>query len=508
MVIDLTQDSDPEDQFHSHPPQIKQQTTKDIRSFFFSPQTSRLHHSPQSLVPLKRRQESIQLQSHIPHPQSGIFLPSTSGLNLANGSTITTNYKTNHQNGRFTSNLHPSTPSPGPEATAAHLKAIEVVIPSPSRKLQTEIEAAHWTRGPDPEALTGLSEKIYPIDATEKRALKGAYQVSKRVNRKDIPFTIGTPGSILKKRPRLHNQLRETLNRKLSKIKGPSVTFPEEDESAILNFAANFEFINSYKLGKGVVAADSAFDSGCSCGAICDPARCLCLDTEEGGNSDAEPKKILPYEYYDKKCELLVLTEQFLKRTSMILECGQLCDCDRNTCWNRVVQRGRTIRLEIFTTSNRGFGLRSPDPIYAGQFIDRYLGEVITKEVADIREELAFKQGHSYLFGLDFFPEINEAEIYVVDGQKFGSTSRFMNHSCNPNCKMFPVSHTHHDRRLYDLAFFASRDIPPNVELTFDYNPGAKKEVTSSIDPAAVRCLCGERNCRGQLWPNQRKGTK
>lgn len=63
------------------------------------------------------------------------------------------------------------------------------------------------------------------------------------------------------------------------------------------------------------------------------------------------------------------------------------------------------------------------------------------------------------------------------------------------------------------------------TELTFDYNPGAVGDDSGGgghgghghghgngggkkIDPSAVKCLCGERNCRGQLWPNQRKGTK
>jgi len=83
---------------------------------------------------------------------------------------------------------------------------------------------------------------------------------------------------------------------------------------------------------------------------------------------------------------------------------------------------------------------------------------------------------------------------------------------------MLPVSRTHGDERLYDLAFFSLRHIPPNTELTFDYNPGAASGAGASaanekgrkekIDPSAVKCLCGEKNCRGQLWPNQRKRTK
>lgn len=138
----------------------------------------------------------------------------------------------------------------------------------------------------------------------------------------------------------------------------------------------------------------------------------------------------------------------------------------------------------------------------------------------------------SYLFSLDFFPDDENRrprKPYVVDGRKYGSITRFMNHSCNPNCKMFAVSHNHADTRIYDLAFFALRDIPPNTELTFDYNPNyeetrrelekAKAKVSkgrgkksryedldSDDDNAeVVPCLCGSKNCRGVLWTSQRK---
>jgi histone-lysine N-methyltransferase SUV39H len=151
-------------------------------------------------------------------------------------------------------------------------------------------------------------------------------------------------------------------------------------------------------------------------------------------------------------------------------------------------------------------GLRSPDLIHAGQFIDNYLGEVITKAEADAREALTEGNAQSYLFSLDWYGEDDE-NMKVVDGRKFGSATRFINHSCNPNCKIVSVSTKNHaDHHLYNLSFFACRDIPPGTELTFDYNSEAEITTPQKIDPDAVRCLCGEKNCRGQLWPNKRKG--
>lgn len=133
---------------------------------------------------------------------------------------------------------------------------------------------------------------------------------------------------------------------------------------------------------------------------------------------------------------------------------------------------------------------------------------MITEEEADIREEAAAaKGGHgaSYLFSLDLFSTDKEPEMNVVDGRKFGGATRFMNHSCKPNCKLFPATQNHSDTYIYDLAFFALHDIPPMTELTFDYNPNMEED---DVDPDAVKCLCGASNCRGQLWPNNRKTTE
>ena len=160
-------------------------------------------------------------------------------------------------------------------------------------------------------------------------------------------------------------------------------------------------------------------------------------------------------------------------------------------------------------------GLRTLDNVEAGQFIDLYLGEVITSKMADSRQGDEKRPAKSYFFTLDWrgdddyndYDEDENAGAYVVDGQKYGSATRFMNHSCAPNCIMKPVSHDHGDSlSIYDLAFFSIKKIPAGGELTFDYNPGWKG--SKKVDPNAVRCLCGHEKCRGQLWPSSRKSAK
>lgn len=251
--------------------------------------------------------------------------------------------------------LHPSTPSPDP-GSGSQENQFTVVIPSPSRQLKREIAGAQWARS---DAPTGLSQEYYPTDAYEKRALKGAYPKARTVNRANIPFHIGSPGPFLTSRPKVELQLQVSFQRKLSAIKGPPVTLAATDPKLLSQFE-NFEFINSHKLRKGVQPAPEEFHGGCSCAAFCDPSRCTCLETEEGDVKQT----IIPYERAKDDSRLMVLTPQFLKMKVMISECGSRCDCTE-ACWNRVVQGGRRIRLEIFHTGNRGFGmLFHPDVLY------------------------------------------------------------------------------------------------------------------------------------------------
>lgn len=262
---------------------------------------------------------------------------------------------------------HLTTPSPSPGVQESQQSSVSVVIPSPSHQLKREILNSG---GIHEDKLTGLSEKYYPTDAHEKRALKGAYPPVKRGNtttttnmattttRRHAPLEIGQPNRIpiLTERPTAHlnHQLYESFMRKLSKIQGPPVTLAPGAERMLTDFAANIEFVNAYKLRKGVSPVSDAFNAGCGCIGVCDPARCSCLSKEEESEDN-----LVPYQGAPDDPRFLVLTPDFLRRTAMIYECSARCEC-RGRCWNNVVQKGRTVRLEIFHTGNRGFGTHPP----------------------------------------------------------------------------------------------------------------------------------------------------
>lgn len=73
-----------------------------------------------------------------------------------------------------------------------------------------------------------------------------------------------------------------------------------------------------------------------------------------------------------------------------------------------------------------------------------------------------------------------------------GSIARFVNHSCNPNCRMEKWI-VHGQPRM--ALFAGDRPIMTGEELTYDYNfdPFSAKNVQ--------KCLCGSANCRGVLGP-------
>jgi histone-lysine N-methyltransferase SUV39H len=132
------------------------------------------------------------------------------------------------------------------------------------------------------------------------------------------------------------------------------------------------------------------------------------------------------------------------------------------------------------------------------------------KEEADRRSKVAAKGKDSYLFTLDKFQDdLPDESPYEIDGEFVGGPSRFINHSCDPNCAVYAVCCDKNNLYQYDLAFFALRDIKPREELTFDYLSSSgdveeeeeedEKANSSQKDPP-IPCLCRSTNCRKILW--------
>lgn len=149
------------------------------------------------------------------------------------------------------------------------------------------------------------------------------------------------------------SELRRRFLRNLDTLDDPPVTlFNDIDGSTP---TVDFQFVNQSILGQGVSKVSDDFMLGCQCkpengrNCGCEYLYCTCLPeaTPEGG------KKAFPYSMgkHDKAC----LRPIFLKSRNHIYECNARCSCGDN-CKNRVVQFGRKVKLQIFKTTNRGWG--------------------------------------------------------------------------------------------------------------------------------------------------------
>ncbi|RCV20875.1 hypothetical protein SETIT_4G093300v2 [Setaria italica] len=256
-------------------------------------------------------------------------------------------------------------------------------------------------------------------------------------------------------------------------------------------------FIYMTKLKYGNLLSSMTKMQGCKCCAsVCLPGDNNCTCTHQNAGD-------LPY----SASGILV------SRMPMLYECNDSCTCSHN-CRNRVVQKGTQIYFEVFKTGDRGWGLRSWDPIRAGTFICEYAGEIVDKNSADGEDEYIFEAPPSEQnLKWNYAPELlgepnlsNSKETprqlpIIISAKRTGNVARFMNHSCSPNVFWQPVLYNHGNEGYPHIAFFAIKHIPPMTELTYDYGQSQGNELLGSNSGCrkAKNCFCWSRKCRGSF---------
>lgn len=224
---------------------------------------------------------------------------------------------------------------------------------------------------------------------------------------------------------------------------------------------------------------------GCSCrGARCRPGPCTCLRRGE---------------HYDEGARLRQLLAASEARP--VFECHALCAC-ADRCGNRVVQRGLQLRLQVFRTQRKGWGLRALERVPRGRFVCEYAGEVLGAAEARRRIQAQTARDPNYVIAVREHAGAARVAETFVDPARVGNVGRFLNHSCAPNLLMVPVrAHSAVPR----LALFAARDILPGEELSYDYSGRFLNPVGSEgqerRDDAEPRkpCYCGARSCAAFL---------
>ncbi len=126
-------------------------------------------------------------------------------------------------------------------------------------------------------------------------------------------------------------------------------------------------------------------------------------------------------------------------------------------------KKGRDIaHCFVVRRSQSGLGLFAARGFKRGDFVIEYTGALLATEAAD-------RRGGRYLFRVN--------SRWTIDGRGRENLSRYINHSCRPNC----VAYTRGKR----VIIYSRRRISPGEELSYHYG---KEYFDAYIKPRG--CLC------------------
>jgi uncharacterized protein len=156
-------------------------------------------------------------------------------------------------------------------------------------------------------------------------------------------------------------------------------------------------------------------------------------------------------------------------------------------------------RIQTRRSGVHGKGVFAVTDFAQGETIIEYVGEIISwKEALRRHPHDPQDPNHTFYFHID--------ETHVIDAKHGGNSSRWINHSCKPNCEPDEI-----DGRIFIKA---RRNILAGEELSYDYGLVIDAPLTDKLK-AEYPCWCGAKKCRGtllssstELSGNEGKGGK
>jgi SET domain-containing protein len=140
-------------------------------------------------------------------------------------------------------------------------------------------------------------------------------------------------------------------------------------------------------------------------------------------------------------------------------------------------------RIQVRRSGVHGKGVFALKPIAAGETLIEYVGELITwKEALRRHPHDPSDPNHTFYFHID--------DGHVIDALYGGNASRWINHSCDPNCEADEV-----EGRVFIKAL---RRIRAGEELNYNYGLVLDGPITAK-ERAEYPCWCGAAQCRGTM---------
>ena len=146
-------------------------------------------------------------------------------------------------------------------------------------------------------------------------------------------------------------------------------------------------------------------------------------------------------------------------------------------------------RIQTRRSGVHGKGVFALVDLAEGETLIEYVGEVINWDEA-LRRHPHDPQdpNHTFYFHID--------EDHVIDAKHGGNSSRWINHSCKPNCEA--------DEEGGRVFIRALRDIAAGEELFYDYGLVIDERLTPKLK-RDYPCHCGSPICRGTLLAPKRR---
>lgn len=156
---------------------------------------------------------------------------------------------------------------------------------------------------------------------------------------------------------------------------------------------------------------------------------------------------------------------------------------------SRTIEPSGGRRIQTRRSGVHGKGVFAVQDLAEGEVLIEYVGEVISwKEALRRHPHDPSDPNHTFYFHVD--------EDHVIDAKHGGNSSRWINHSCAPNCEA-----DEQDGRVFIKAL---RNIRAGEELFYDYGLIIDAPYTQKLK-AEYPCWCGAPNCRGTLLAPKRK---
>jgi hypothetical protein len=179
--------------------------------------------------------------------------------------------------------------------------------------------------------------------------------------------------------------------------------------------------------------------------------------------------------------------EDCLNRLSMV-ECfsdGNASNCCvGDKCGNRAIGKRAYAKCKPQREVGKGWGLVALNGVKKGMLVQEYMGEVIDERCKEQRlNEWTKEHPNDPNFYIMALPS-----GWYIDARHEANLSRFINHSCDPICKLETVN----VRGYMRIGIYSLRDISPGEFLSYDYHFDTKHA-------DKFLCRCGAKKCRGTM---------